>query len=186
MRAPTAEGIDARAATPVDYCARCSHNRRRHELPGFAGECVSDGCRCGAFLPRTQHVAIPASPPRLPSPRSDLAVLVEAGKRSASKRTRAVAERVETFAADLHGRLRAEREQREAQEALAAAKTVTDVPMPTVDPLPAEDLVGAPNASPLKGRELPADKTCPECGKSGLKQLGAHRRFAHGYRRAAS
>jgi hypothetical protein len=40
----------------------CGHNQQRHEMAGFDGECVADGCRCKKFRPVEQAVAAARAP----------------------------------------------------------------------------------------------------------------------------
>lgn len=50
-----------RAELHTEVCA-CGHKKDKHELPGFDGECVGDGCKCRRFrskgavaAPTTRH-----------------------------------------------------------------------------------------------------------------------------------
>lgn len=54
------------------------------------------------------------------------------------------------------------------------AARVVDLPVPARPPAPRE-----PDPAPVMG-------ACPECGKPGLVNVGAHRARAHGFRREAS
>lgn len=214
MTAPDTER-DRRAQLAVTPC-QCGHARRRHELPGFDGECVADGCRCTTYRPRlpssdSVEVVLPVRRPfagalGVPAPaRSGVEQVIAAGKQSASKRTVAIAERIETWVADLYRRLRAEREARDAEAQLAAAKAVTAAPAPVVEPLPPEDepavarvaggyvcpdcgqaCANGTGLAAHKRKHAAATSPCPDCGRP-IKAggLGAHRLHAHGIRKDA-
>lgn len=204
----TAE-VEARASAGAQRC-ECGHPAQRHELPGFDGECVSEGCRCTTYRPRLTAVAPALLGRPVPTPvRSGIEQMIAQGKRSQSKRTRALVDRLESEVADLYGRLKAERAMVAAQAAAASAKQVIDAPLPATVPLPADDLDTKPEPAPSVARPCPVDGcefvagnpqglashnrsvhigvpqvACPDCGKA-VRNLGVHRYHAHGIRAAS-
>lgn len=147
----------------------CGHPKQRHDVPGFNGECIADGCRCAVYQPR-QPVTVPQ---RQPVPHT-LEQIIGAAKTVGSKRARLTAERIEHLADELRHLLAADR-----------AKARADVK--------AREIANLPKAAQPSGvvkRELTVEYgefPCPEEGcdftartKSGI---GPHRRYVHGFRR---
>lgn len=58
--------VTARSGTASPRC-RCGHAKPRHDLPGFDGECVAEGCRCHLFsvvqIAAVSTAAVPAHNP---------------------------------------------------------------------------------------------------------------------------
>lgn len=151
--------------------------------------------------------AVPAN--HQPTPPTNVSSVVAAGKRSDSKRIQALAAKVENLYDELLERLRAEREaveeRRRAEQAKADAKRLADQARETARREVAEleaKLKAAKQrlrSTPAKGfkdggtppvpKKPAAERTgtavCPDCGKDGLSNLGAHRSRAHGYRAEA-
>lgn len=172
---------------------RCGHLQHRHEVPGFDGECVADGCRCTEFRARDQGtvparsttrpaVSIPTSQTiAQPGPAAPtISDLIGAGKRSEVKRTVALAEKLEALALDLRGRLADERKaaiearERQAQQAAARAEI--------------ERLQRQLAAAKAKlGGAAAADHPCPSCPQrfTTAGNLGRHRRDMHGEERTS-
>lgn len=172
---------------------RCSHSKEDHDREGFAPQCTATACTCLAYRPAVHQREASPTPIRAAVAEADPSAdqIIAAGITSDSKRTKALAEKVCGLLVDLSARLadekrhaekvrkdRAEREQaqkeverlaRELAEAKARAK-------------------GKPVAHNVQraARAVQGDGVCPQCGKSGLTNVGAHRMKAHGYRRAAS
>ena len=160
-----------------EHVARCvcGHNQRRHEGPGFDGECVADGCRCELWRPVSTVTA--AAPPVVaapaPRPSSPVSVeqVVQAARVYGDKRARLVADRVEHLTAELRALL-----------AAAAARARDEAAQAQIRELPTARVQGQQRRKPTIERgEFP----CPDCGKvfETRQGVGPHRRKAHGYRR---
>lgn len=188
---------------PHEHC-ECGHALQRHEVPGFDGECVSDGCRCAKYRPRSTTVdltppataPVTAPAPAKPAPPAVVQAarpggptaeqIIAAGKRSTSKRTSGLAVRIEAHLTDLTQRVRDERKGAEERREKTARQEAARA---EVERLSAElkaaraKLSSPPTAHPPTFGEYP----CPTDGCTKVattpQGLGAHRRH-HGYRRA--
>lgn len=165
---------DLSAAMPAR--CRCGHNKARHDVAGFDGECIGEGCRCIRYreVERTGPPATAGSAGRtdvgLPP---QTAQILKAGRASGDRRAQLVADRIEALCTELGALLKAE-----------AARAAADAARERAAQLKREiaaqpKAVGGHRASPP-----PATGVCPECGKPGLRNVGAHRTKAHGYRAA--
>lgn len=175
---------DVRAAVAGERC-ECGHNQQRHQVPGFDGECVADGCRCDLYRRRDTISPFPgirpALAPRPPVARSGIEQLLDAAARSGSKRTQALAQRILADVTDLYSRVKAERAAVAAETAAASARAVVNATLAKPAALPVEDLTVKPERA-ASVRKPSTPKTCPQCGKvcaSGTG-LSAHTRTAHG------
>lgn len=188
------EGAEV-SAIAVAVC-RCGHNKSRHDMAGFDGECVAGACTCKGFRPRTeepvpipvqrpvatagpiQHAAIiPARPaPRQPNPNAGPTVdqILTAGRRSEFKRTVGLAEKITTLLVVLRERLHEERKssvdrERERAQRAAALRDISDLERRLRE------------AKARAGQT--GDLKCPDCPRTfGRPQaLGRHRSQAHGW-----
>lgn len=203
---------DIGASTAVERCANpnCQHAKHRHETPGFDGECIAALCKCTRFVAKDTAPA-PAAPlqaapaPAAPStpvpvvgPSTDQ--LIAAGKRSASKRTVTLAERIEAQLLELRTRLHddrrtAEEAQRREQERTAAAAEVAKLkaalaaakaklhgrtPPRTKSTTPAAPGLGGPHPCPVTG----CDRSFVSTQAAAMHRRRAHEGFNPGRREA--
>lgn len=129
-----------RAELHTEVCA-CGHKKDKHELPGFDGECIGDGCKCRQYrsaqavaqLPPPKNAGLAHTPPGSPPGRvaaqptvhpepgiavrgerpPPLELLLQAGQRSSIARTVALTEKIALLLHDLRGRLTDERQSAE-------------------------------------------------------------------------
>jgi hypothetical protein len=157
---------DARISPTIERCV-CLHAKQRHEVAGFDGECIAEGCRCAAFELRLPQSADAPTPPPFSAPRlapvslTTIEQTLTAARELSDKRTTLVVTRVEHLVAELRNRIYAERNKARDAELEAEIKQLD---------------------AGTQRRGVP-DKTCTECGQTGLRNLGVHRRNKHGYRR---
>ena len=157
------------------------------------------GCKscagCGRFRPRpasiVPNVVTAPAPAPAASPTPQAEALIKAGKRSQSKRTAALALKVEHQLAELLELVRDERRAAEAKEAEEKAAAEARAEIARLEQELAAARAKLPTAAPRAprrgaGRTLPRDKKCPDCGREGLANLGVHQRTAHGALAAAT
>lgn len=178
-------------AAIITLC-KCGHAERRHS---DEYGCENDECGCSAFRPddgKTAPVRVvpppgPAAasqPPRgaaaasPPTGAPSIEQLLAAGKRSPSKRIAALAARVDGQVQALAGALHDERQAAETKrradvEKEAARREVADL----------EQRLAAAKAKARRtppATRVPGTGVCPDCGKTGLSNIGTHRFRAHG------
>lgn len=156
----------------------------------------------GVQQPRPPVVPVVTAPPTVPRPAEpDIAVrgergpsiesLLQAGKRSEYKRTVTLTEKIAELIHDLRSRLT---DEREASEEKRQADLVREEARRKIAALEAQlqearsQLSGKLTRPKLGNvvhvsRAGSGDQSCPDCGKGGLVNVGAHRMRAHGWRR---
>lgn len=189
-RAPTAF-----ARTTVDYggptarCA-CGHNQGKHEIPGFDGECIAEGCRCTQYRAKLPE-PVPASPPvarqagatapSTPARLDTVEQLVAAARETGDKRALLVIGRLQSMVAELHALIAAHR----ANTAAQAARERDEAFKAQLAALPKVRKAKAPRDPNAPRRVtapvVPGGVDCPLCGRNFPTKQGAvlHRRRAH-------
>ena len=178
---------NASNATTVDYALPavrcvCGHNQGRHEVPGFDGECIAEGCRCTKFVAKLPEVSAPTGTPGpLVPPRratDTVEALVAAARDTGDRRALLVIGRIQSMTAELRHLVAAHRANlaaqaaRERDEQYRAALAAM--------PKPARRKTGEPKApGRLPHGEYPC--TADGCGYVATTAQGraAHRRSVH-------
>lgn len=147
----------------------CGHNRQRHEVPGFDGECIAEACTCKTFRPVTPA----AGPVRVAPTPVTVEQTVRVAKVFGDTRARLVAERIEHLTVELKALLAAGRAKAHADHTAAQIKSL---------PKPRGEDKTTRN---VNYGEFP----CPEDGcdfvSTTAQGRGAHRRWQHGYQAGA-
>ena len=168
-------------ALPAVRCV-CGHNPGAHEVPGFDGECVRDGCRCTKFVAKLPEVSAPTGTPGplVPPRRSTDTVeaLVAAARDTGDRRALLVIGRIQSMAAELRHLVAAHRANLAAQAARERDEQYRAA-------LAAMPKAARPRTS-RKGEKRARDKVCPICGQAEIANLGVHKRNAHGIRRESA
>lgn len=104
-RPPTAH--DPRLRGGITVRCVCGHNQARHEVPGFDGECIAEGCRCTSYTERQPAIAPPAPlPTNQPTDRTGridtVEQLVAVARELGDRRALLVIGRIQSMAAELH------------------------------------------------------------------------------------
>lgn len=99
--------MGARDVTTISYTGpavrcECGHNQTRHDLPGFDGECIADGCRCTLWRPvqpatEPGRPAAPAGPPKVET----VEQLVQVARGTGDKRALLLIGRVQAITDEL-------------------------------------------------------------------------------------
>lgn len=146
----------------AEHCDTCGHLKARHEVHGFAPQCVADGCTCLRY--RTMAAPKDAAPVAVVG---DVNTVIRSGKQSGNKRIATLAGKIE---ADLQRLVQALSDDQAAE---ATRRKIAAL----------ERELAAAKATLKGGPTMP----CPDCDKQfGSPQgLGAHRSRAHGYRVSA-
>lgn len=157
----------------------CLHSKDRHELPGFQGECVAEGCRCTEYRPRhpaSQSVTStrPAPEPK-PARIETVEQLVEAARETGDKRALLVIGRLQSMTAELHALVAAHRANQAAQAA-RERDAQYQAQLATL-PKPPKATEPSPVQLPLVRSSYP----CLDCFfiASSSAGLSAHRRARH-------
>ena len=178
------------ARTTVDYggpTARCvcGHNQGKHEIPGFDGECISEGCRCTQYRAKLPEL-VPASPPvarpagatapSTPARLDTVEALVAAARETGDKRALLVIGRIQSMAAELSALIAAHR----ANTAAHAARERDEQFKAQLAAMPKVRKAGEPKAT---NRITDGAYPCPVdgCGHVSRAPQGvaAHRRAVH-------
>ena len=175
------------ARTTVDYAgptARCvcGHNQGAHEVAGFDGECVRDGCRCTQYrakLPEVvaQPTPLPGTRPAAVPARIDtVEQLVAAARETGDKRALLVIGRIQSMTAELPKVKVGGRERRKI------ARTHGEYPCPQDD---CDFVATTPQgrAAHHRNAHQDLDLRCDDCGPATRYRtrsaLSAHRRAVH-------
>ena len=175
---------DARALSTA-RCV-CGHNQTRHEIPGFDGECISEGCRCTQYraklpepVPASPPVARPASAtaPSTPARIDTVEQLVAAARETGDKRALLVIGRIQSMTAELHALVAAHR----ANQAAQAARERDEQYKAQLAAMP--KVRKAKAVKPKTPRNPNALIPCPEDGcefrAGSATGLASHRRSTH-------
>ena len=149
-----------------ERCQHCGHSLQRHELAGFEGECVADGCRCRAFR------SVSPEPSRIRSVEQLVAVARETGDR----RALLVIGRIQSMAAELqaliaaHGANQAAQAARERDEQYKARLAALPKPHRAQRPKAANRISNGSYPCPVEG--------CDHTARAP-QGLSVHRRAVH-------
>lgn len=198
--------------TPRFASCRCAHPKADHEQPGLAPQCSARACTCLSYRPisaagaaaptpvapaarpaqHPQPAPTPTSPPARDNP--EVETLLARGHASTSKRITALTAKIEELLKDLEQRLveaqhaaeqAAADEKRRADARARVAKLQRELDQAKAALRPARKTTSSARPGP-RPSATPGDGVCPECGRTGLTNIGAHRSRAHGYRAGAA